>query len=77
MPTVVELKRIAKSRGLKRYSKLKKSELIKLLFTVPPKPGKNVFQNARPVPKPRSRPTPKPRTKKKDKDFLRSLGYSL
>lgn len=37
--TVVELKALAKERGLKNYSKLKKAELIKLLFPSPKKPS--------------------------------------
>ena len=31
MPTVVELKKLAKSRGFKGYSKMRKAELLKLL----------------------------------------------
>ena len=35
---VPELKALAKERGLKRYSKLRKAELIALLQTPPPAP---------------------------------------
>jgi DNA ligase-1 len=51
--TVVELRKICKEKGIKGYSKLKKSELIKLCLT-PSKPKT-------PTPKPKT-PTPKSKT---------------
>jgi hypothetical protein len=35
-PTVKELRAECKSRGIKRYSKLKKAELLELLFRLAP-----------------------------------------
>ena len=59
MPTVKDLKKLAKERGLRRYHNLKKAELLTLL--------------ERPIPAPRTkrrdffeRPIPAPRTKRKD-----------
>jgi hypothetical protein len=39
MPTVVELKNLAKKQGLKGYSKLNKSQLLQLLGEAETKPG--------------------------------------
>ena len=50
---VPELKALAKERGLKRYSKLRKAELIALLQTPPPAP------RTRP-PRPNRSPPPPP-----------------
>ena len=48
MPTVVELKELAKKRGLKGYSKLKKNELIKLLGMSPKRSVKRSAKKASP-----------------------------
>ena len=52
---VPELKALAKERGLRRYSKLRKTELIALLQTPPPAPA--VLRTRRPRP---NRPPPPP-----------------
>jgi len=56
--TVLEMKALARDRGLKRYSALRKAELIDLLRTPTPAPRRQV----QPVPAPRQgAPTPVPR----------------
>ena len=63
--TVKELKKLAKERGFKRYSKLRKQELIDLLRPIPA-PRRDFSE--RPIPAPRrdfsKRPIPAPRLKK-------------
>ena len=53
---VPELKALAKERGLKRYSKLRKAELIALLQTPPPAPRTRPPKLTRPPPPPPSKP---------------------
>ena len=61
-----ELKKMAKSKGLKRYSKLKKKELINLLLS-----EKNVKKSK---PKPKTKPKPLPKTLKlKNKNMANKI----
>ena len=60
---VPELKGLAKEQGLKRYSKLRKAELIALLQTPPPAPAvprTRPPKPTRPPPPPPTLPPPKP-----------------
>ena len=43
MPTVKDLKKLAKERGLRGYSKFKKAELLSLLEKPIPTPEKRFF----------------------------------
>ncbi len=63
--TVVQLRAIARSLGLKRYSALRKAELIKLVESAPPSSnGGTIPPTPQPTPRPTPRPTPAPRTKR-------------
>ena len=67
MPTVKDLKILAKERGLRRYHNMKKAELLTLLEKPIPAPRtkrRDFFE--RPIPAPRNLPIPAPRTKRKD-----------
>ena len=71
MPTVKDLKNLAKERGLRGYSKLRKAELLSLLKkTIPAPRTKRKYFSEKPIPTPRrdfsEKPIPAPRTKRKD-----------
>ena len=67
MPTLKDLKNLAKERGLRRYHNLKKAELLTLLERPIPAPRtKRRDFYERPIPAPRNFPIPAPRTKRKD-----------
>ena len=71
MPTVKDLKKLAKERGLRGYSKLRKAELLSLLEKPIPAPRtKRKDFSEKPIPAPRrdfsEKPIPAPRTKRKD-----------
>ena len=51
-----ELKSLARDRGLRNYSRMRKAELVALLQNNPP-PGQSCTS---PVPTPRTRPPPPP-----------------
>ena len=57
MPTVKDLKKLAKERGLRGYSKLRKAELLSLLGLIPA--PKRKFSEPTPKPIPKPIPTPK------------------